>query len=302
MPKPTDEPSRKARKAQDVLLIVLSDMHSGSTTALFPNRQWQGKHQNHSPSARQLAIWRHWKKCIEEFRELRKGKRVVLVVNGDAIEGFHHGTREIVSFDPEEHIEIHVELMDEFMRGIGFSDGDELYYVAGTESHTGDREEGAAKDLGAVKRNGRWISEVLELDINGKLAVFTHHGPAANWGAEEGNALRLWLRRIYFTYLRAGRRIPDLVMTGHYHTPCYNTFVMDYHTMHGSICASLQAKTRYAYKMAPVQINRVGVTYAVIPTYAPLYVPEPTLLDTDKLPALDARGTAGEAMPKKGKK
>jgi len=247
----------------DVLITALSDMHSGGTTALFPNHkmEWgKAKNRNHSPNSKQLKMHDLFIRSAK-YAKNNRGGQMVIVHNGDAIEGIHHQTIEIVSNVWDDHVDIHETLMNEFMKKSGFAKnkGDKLYYTIGTESHTGEKEEEIARHL-----NADGVFQHVEIEINGRLVWFLHHGPSKGHGANEGNALRNFLRDIYFNCQKHNTRPPDVVFTGHVHTPCYNTFVFDMHTIHGIICPSFQSKTRYAHRAAPVERNEVGSAFLKI--------------------------------------
>ena len=256
---------------KDTLISILSDTHSGGSSALFPNRFWQFKHTNHTPTPKQRAMFEHFDKCAKYAGKARKNKRLIMVHDGDAIEGVHHGSIEAITFNRDEQCEVHVDLMDHFMKQARFSrkQGDRLFYVSGTESHVGDKEEGIAKDLCAEKTsNDTYVFDHLELEVNGRLVWFIHHGKARGKGANEGNALRNWLRDIFWECKKAGVRPPDLVVSGHTHTPAYGVYVVSdgdgYHMIHGIICPSWQQKTKFAKKVASVDRNQVGAAFVEI--------------------------------------
>jgi len=255
-------------KIVDTLLVVLSDMHSGSSTALFPNRFWQDEHQNHTPTDHQKEMYKVFEKCAEYARDNRKGRRLIVVHNGDSIEGIHHNSLQICVLNKSSQAEIHTELMDTFLRKAKFDkkQGDRLFYVRGTETHVEDKETEIAKDLSAEKTpDGNWVFDHLELDINGRLTWFVHHGRGRGRGANEGNALRNWLRDIYWDCMKTGKRPPDIVYSGHTHTATYGNYIIrrgsEFFVMHGVICPSWQEKTRYAYKVAPVDRNEIGSVF-----------------------------------------
>lgn len=267
---------------KDTLIVVLSDMHSGSTRALCLNRQWQGKHQNYLPTEKQRAIYRHFEKVAEHVRSIRKGKRLILVHDGDAIEGIHHDGREVITLLREEQADIHIELMDWFMQKVRFErkNGDRLIYVSGTDTHVGDLEDLIGRDLGAAKNaEGGYVFHHLQLEVNKREFWFVHHGPKKGIGANEGNGMRNWLKNIYFEALKNRMRFPDAVISGHTHTPHYNTFVMDFHTIHGVICPSWQMKTRFAYRAAPVERNEIGAV--IIDVSAAGDIRQPVILKMD---------------------
>lgn len=273
---------------KDTLIVPLSDMHSGGDTALFPNRFWQFKHSNHTPTAKQKMIFRHFDKCAEYVKKHRQDKRVLVVHNGDALEGVHHSTLEVVTFLRDEQVDIHLELMDYFLNKIGFDGrkGDKLYYTIGTEAHTADKEDRIAKELPVQKTDdGGHVHQELLLNVNGRRVLFLHHGPKRGEGATEGNPLRAWLGRMYWTNLAKGRPQPDLVFTGHWHTPAYNTYVHNWQTIHGIISPSWQAKTRYAHEKVPETVNEIGAIVVEVKADGEIKQPVPLLIETDVLKA-----------------
>ena len=251
-------------KSKDVLLVALSDMHSGSNTALFPNRFVRFKNGgSHTPNGKQELIYAQFQKMMDEVKKAREGKRVILVNDGDAIEGLHHTSMDVCIRDVEEQAALHTELMNVFMRGIKWQRGDLLYYVRGTETHTTEKEQTMAEQVGAVQHpDGAYVADHLELSINGRLAWFVHEGAKAGKGANEGNGLRNWLRDIYYDALKDGISPPDAVYSGHVHKHTHQIYVaMDKgqpRPIHGTILPSWQAKTRFGYKVASIDKNSLG--------------------------------------------
>ena len=182
---------------KDVIKVSLSDMHSGGITALFPDYPMTFRYDDKysipvGPNPAQKAIYQHFIKCADEIKKMSKGKKLIVVHNGDAIEGYHHNTVQVVSPSPKHHSEIHIELMETFLKRIGFSvkNGDELHYTSGTESHTGWEEFGISQHFNAL---GAKYHDELKMKINGREIWYTHHGANAGKGANEGNAHRNWL-------------------------------------------------------------------------------------------------------------
>lgn len=260
-------------------------MHSGGSTALFPNRFWQFKHGNHTPDAKQKEMWEHFAKCAEYVKQNRKGKRLIVIHDGDAIEGVHHHSLQAVTFDTDEQADIHIELMDYFLQTVNYGENDKLFYVSGTEAHVGEKEEKIAKDLQAERpsKEAR-IFDHLELELNGRLLWMIHHGKARGRGPNEGNSLRNWLRDVHFDCRKLGKRSPDLVISGHTHTPSWNVFIAreqtDFHMIHGVIAPSWQAKTRFAYKVAPVDVNEIGLVTIDVKADGEIRMPHFELMQT----------------------
>lgn len=274
-------------KVTDSLIAIPSDMHTGSSTALFPNRFWQDEHQNHTPNQKQKEIYAVFETCMQYARERRKNKRLIMIHNGDSIEGVHHNSSQICVFNKDSQAELHQELMDTFLQKAKFdkSSGDRLFYVRGTETHVEDKEAVIAKDLGAEKTpDGNYVFDHLELTVNGRLIWLVHHGKGRGRGAAEGNTLRNFLRDVHYDCEKVGKRTPDIVVSGHVHAPTYSNYVYrkgnDFQIMHGVICPSWQAKTRYAYKVAPVDVNEIGCVFIEITASGDIRVPHFILQDT----------------------
>lgn len=272
-------------KIKDTLLAIHSDFHSGSSVALFPNRFVQFQHQNHTPTEKQKEIWQHFEKCTEYVKVNRKNKRLLVVHDGDAVDGNRYGIQS-VTLNMDEQAEIHTELMDYFLRKTRFDRkaDDRLFYVTGTEVHTADKENKIGEDLSAEKNGELYAFDHLELEINGRLIWFIHHGKGRGKGASEGNSLRNWLRDVHLDSDKVGKRTPDLVISGHVHTPTYANYVYRtgsaFRLVHGVICPSWQMKTRHAYKVASVELNEIGSTFIEIKADGEIRLPHFELLDT----------------------
>lgn len=237
-------------------------MHSGSNYALFLPREWHGEETSHAPRSQQIAIRKHFEAFAAEVKKARKNKTVELIHNGDAIDGDHHHSGDVCTMYPQEQADIHVELMNEFQKRIGWQSGDKLYYTNGTPVHVGLSENYIGEKMNAIPYGDYHSWPFLALETNGTLTWFVHHGPRKGEGANEGNGMRNWLRNIYIDALRDGTRAPDVVYTGHVHDPTYSSFVyrekMNFKAIHGVICPSWQAKTRYAWMVSPVSSNKIG--------------------------------------------
>jgi len=271
---------------RDVLRVVVSDFHSGSNFALFLNRQWQGlKTAIVSARSVQQRIRQRFEIFAAEVRLAREYKRVELIHNGDAIDGDHHASGDVCTQSELEQANIHVELMGEFQKMIGWQAGDQLWYTKGTPVHVKEYEEYIAKELNAVPDGDYYAHNFLKLDTNGTHSWFVHHGKGRGDGANEGNGVRNWLKGIYFEALKDVRRVPDIVYTGHVHDPTYSSYIyrekMNFKTIHGIILPSWQAKTEYAHMVAPVSRNKIGGIMQNINADGMIGVPYFSVMETD---------------------
>lgn len=259
-------------KVQETILAILSDMHTGGSTALFLPTEFEGKHRIVKPKRAQIEIYKLFMDFAAEVARVRKDKRLIIVNLGDSIDGFHHGSMQETLFEVEDQCKVHVELMDKFLRRVRFTKGDELHYVTGTEVHVKEYEDTITKDLDAT------VNDVLTMNINGKWHQFLHHGASRGTGPNEGNAFRNWLRNVYYDRQKDGLQKLDVVWSGHTHGHTYSNYIArecnQFHIMHGIIAPSWQAKTRYGYKVVPHVVNSVGGVYMKIGVDGSINVPK----------------------------
>lgn len=256
-------------------LVVISDTHTGSSTALFPIEGYQGEGIEanlYLPNQRQKEIYPVFERLYQEVSTARIGKELVVVMLGDAVDGFHHGSMQETLFTAKDQCAAHKQLMSRFLREVGFNHmwGDRLYYVRGTESHVGQTEQDIARELGAeISPTGLYVYEYLELPINGKLHYFVHHMVGRGKGDKEGNALRNALRDFTSDREKDGLAPFDFLWGGHTHGHTWATWEQrikggNFRQVNGIICPSFQAKTTYAHGKVPMAVNSVGGTHVSI--------------------------------------
>lgn len=251
---------------KDILVVKISDLHSGGTTALFPDKFWQFQHTNHTPTTTQMELFAHFEKCARHVSVLRRGKSLIVVHNGDAVDGDHHGSLQVVTRQKNDQIDIHVWLMRRFLELCKFSEkkGDKIYYTAGTEIHTNDCENIIGEKMGAQMDGDLYAFDELHLDVNGKNIWFAHKGPSAGKGANQGNSLYNFIRDLWID-CQGNLTPPDVAVFSHVHTPRYRVFSRvvngKIEKMEGWILPSWQLKTRFAHSVAAMQKNSIGMAY-----------------------------------------
>jgi hypothetical protein len=268
-------------KISDTVLAILSDMHTGGSTALFPRGGYcgDGDEDNHvMPNAKQQEIFPVFVRFAAEVAAARKDKRLILVMLGDAVDGLHHDSKQESLFKEKDQNAAHIQLMQDFMKRVGWRKGDELYYVRGTEVHVKESEQEIGKELGAVKAGSKaYVHEILSLNINGMQHTFAHHGKDRGAGANEGNALRNYMRDIRIDREKEGLPRIDCLWSGHTHGHTYQSHIAragaNFHVFHAVICPSWQAKTRYAFMKVPLAVNSVGGVYVKIGADGTMSVP-----------------------------
>jgi len=290
------EPELERKK---ITLIPFADMQTGGYTALHPGVKkvngeyktlleiggWQYKHNEHYfLSSKQEKIWEHLNVCLEAGARARDGNKMVLFSMGEALDGVHHNTPELVTRNLGEQKETHIELMKYIKDKLNYQRGDELYCFESTEIHTGDEETSIGAQLGAYQfATGFYSTPFLEADINGAWVWAYHEGVRAGEHPNAGNAAINMLRRIYYTCLVEGLRVPDLILTAHVHQPKHVTWTTpENKTIHYVILPSWQDKTRYVKDKMPLSLNKIGLQIITIYEGGEVAVHDPLLMTSPR--------------------
>lgn len=245
--------------SQTIALAVVSDVHCGSTLAAAPPEGVRlddgGKYV---PSKVQSWIWQCWEEYWAWIDGERRGAEAELwtVYNGDAYEGDHHGTSQIISKNPEAQGYVSDRT---FGVPLGLRPARQ-FVVRGTVAHVGEggcSEEALAKKLQAEKDEeaGTWSWWHLRLEVNGLLIDCQHHGRAGYRPWTESSAASLLAANIWYEHARRGERSPDLAFRAHVHK------FADSGTMQPTrliVTPSWQAKTAHTHKVAPESIADIG--------------------------------------------
>ena len=267
------------------VIAIPSDTHCGSTLGLIPPKQFP-LHDGgaYEPSRGQKIIWNQWAHNWDIIKGERKGSNLVIVHDGDIVEGIHHDSTQINTSRVEEHENIGSQCMDYAMRSCGFnpSKGDKYYQVSGTEEHAGNgssSEERVAKDLDGVvpvyerdtfddegmHKSGRYTWDRLLRTTNGVLFDIAHHGGSVGqraWTSENG--LYNKIKSIYWECLELGLPIPRYWIRAHFHTYVRAEYRGRRGTITGIMLPGFQIKTGYVYKargfvMKPADVGMVWI-------------------------------------------
>ena len=214
---------------------------------------------------------------------MRKDSKLILVVDGDAIEGEHHNTTQVVTRDVGEMMKAHEELMIYVQDRLKWQAGDQLFYVFGTDNHTRNNENLIGEAMGAYQYpDGRYCSNFLELNLNGAKIWIYHQGVMAGDEPNKGDGLWKQLKKIYWKCKFEGMVPPDLVLTAHTHNPVHSAYAKDWKIMQGVILPSWQDKTRYANDKMPLALNKIGLQViqisengTILPIQAPMLMTSP---------------------------
>jgi len=208
---------RRLRAVPNV--VVISDLHCGCQMGLCIDRPVRLDGSGHyTPSRLQRIVWQYWLTFWRKFVPwATHGEPFAVVVNGDAIEGVHHGAKTQIS----QNISDQTCLAMEILRPIAESAAAGLYVVRGTESHVGksaEHEETLARELGAVPdEDGHHTRYELWLRVGRGLVHCMHHIGSTGVSHYESTAV---MRELAEAYQEAGRwedEPPDIVVRSHRH-------------------------------------------------------------------------------------
>jgi hypothetical protein len=203
----------------DTLVAVVSDMHTNSTTGLCPF-SWEHENGVHKANDGQRWLWRNWRDYWQRIANLKSdtGLPVVAIFAGDAHDGDHHGTTEIITRNPADQLRLAVDVM-----GPALEVADRVIIIRGTSAHTGEAgwmEEKLAQDISsAVWYNDQQASWWhLYGEFGGVLWDVQHHPEAGGtrpWTS--GNGANVISSIVLDDYVQTGDRIPDVVVRAHRH-------------------------------------------------------------------------------------
>jgi len=232
-------------------IVVISDIHSGCQLALMPptvTLDSGGKfHQSHL----QKKLWEYWKFFWETWvPRVTKGEPYVIVFNGDAIEGSHHGAVTQITQNIKDQVQIAYDLLKP---QIDKPKCKGLYFIKGTEAHvgkSGQAEEGLAKALGAIPdeigNHARWE---MFMRIDKYLAHFTHHTSSTSSASYETTGVWKEFIEACVESARQGFEVPDVIVRSHRHRECTIPVSSSKGSSVVHISPSWQLKTPFVYKL-----------------------------------------------------
>lgn len=240
-------------KKQPQILVILSDLHCGSTVGLLPpefdlqdgNRIQHNKYQ--------AWLWQCWMDATGDYFRRHVGNDpFVLLLNGDLVEGNHHGTTQIVSADVADHVEAAIQCLEPLAKKAA-----QVHLTLGTECHTHSTEAAIGKKLGASKcpDTGKHAHYRIAFRVNGCVCSATHHCSATSrpW-LESGEYCRA-MHSERTECLRVGWDVPNLLIRAHRHRAGYFT---DY-AAGLVVTGAWQGLTRHGHKAVPGAVSQPSI-------------------------------------------
>ena len=239
-----------------VVIGVTADQHVNSTVGLAPPEGYRHADGQKTAASRvQKWLWGLWCDFHAQLDAQRKADNADLyyVLNGDCVDGDHHGTLQIMTrdLDGQHYLAMRV------FGVVAALKPQKLYVVRGTKVHTGTAEESLARDLGAdldpEYKNAS--CHILRLQVHGKLLDFRHHASIGGlpWTVPGGVA-RLAFRH-WVECMDKNERPGDLVIRSHKHTFADSGSA---HKTRAIITPAWQLKTEFAHQVVTENLADVG--------------------------------------------
>jgi hypothetical protein len=250
------------KKVDPKILVVISDTHCGSKVGLLPPGISDQDGNELKQNLYQQWLWECWLDATGDyFRRIVGDEPFVLLLNGDLVEGNHHGTKQAYP-DNLDHTAIALNAI----RPVA-SKASMTHIVLGTECHTHSMESGIGAALtkgdekeprctvSTCKDTGKHAHARITFKVNGCLVSATHHCSATSrpWleSGEYGRALHSERGEC----LRAGWDVPQLLIRAHRHRAGFFT---DY-SAGLLITGAWQGLTRHGHKAVPGAVSEPSI-------------------------------------------
>jgi hypothetical protein len=251
------------------LLVVCSDLHAGSTKALFPPEYSTiDMEKVIGQNGLQEWLWECWEDAWGRVMDYVGYDPWSFLFVGDAIEGLHHRRDHLCLTEVSDQVEVARCLLEPYILGASSK-----FFTLGTQTHTENTPEvNLARVLGGEPHpdTGEPCPNRWNLSLNGFPFVARHHTSVTSREYLRGSALSIELGNEQQAAVRRGYPPPRGLITAHRHMADYYTDGNNFSIVSGP----WQMTTRFGHK-----------------TFSPM-IPEPSLI------VLDTRGIPGGGMPR----
>lgn len=245
-------------------LVVVSDLHAGSTVALSPPENISlsdgGVYQ---PSKAQKWLYQNWVDFWGRVKLAhKKTDWLGFLLNGDLVDGTeHHGTFQVISRDPG----VQTWILRRVMEPALALKPDWVAVVRGTSAHVGEAatpEESFARGLRddgfsvpqdpGTRMYSFWD---LNFELDGVRISATHHGRMSQMPWLKAGAISRLAAQITYSYIGEEERRPHLAFRSHFHT---------YQDSHDAQPVRVlqtpawQLHTAYGYRVVPEVLADIG--------------------------------------------
>lgn len=259
-------------------LIIISDTHCGCRDGLCPPIEIPlDGGSKYLPSDKQKIMWNIWEKQFwgEWVPEVTHGEPFAVVMNGDMIDGVHHGSVSQVSHNLSDQKTIAELVFKPIVEKCAKNEEGKPYFyiIRGTESHVGasaTTEEDLGKFLKAKQtKTGEYSHYELWIRIGGALCHLMHHIGYTSSAQHEASAINAELTREITEAARWAEEIPLFIIRSHRHRYARVSLPAQIsakkHVEAIAFCTpGWQLKTSFTYRIAGARISPPQLGGAII--------------------------------------
>lgn len=231
-------------KSKSKLVLLLSDLHIGSTVGLWPPGFVCEEGYPIGQNKFQEWLWECWSDMLVWADKVIGKDDFELVLNGDLVDGIHHKTLQVMSPNVGDQT---AAVMDVLGRFVGKAA--RVHVIKGTEAHTRNDEIRLGKAMDGTRDpiTGQHAWDILDLEVNGTLFNFAHHISATARPYLEASAHSIALGALTMSRARTGKAIPKVMCRAHRH----RHGIWTDGNMMTCVTGAWQGLTRYGYKVVP---------------------------------------------------
>lgn len=231
------------------LLVVVSDLHCGSTVGLLPpdSETSSGNTVGFGKNHHQAWLWEKWCEAVAQVSAIAGKDKYVLLCNGDATEGIHHRSPEVVAALIEDHCTMAAAALKPFL-----AKASTVLVTRGTECHTHNIESYLARLIGAKGNEAR---DHWHFKIHGCHIDAAHHMPATSRAYLEGSGMSIVLGNARLNSVRSGHEPAKVFLRAHRH--CGGWFTDGSALL--AVTGGWQFLTRHGQKVVTDSIPRPSV-------------------------------------------
>lgn len=233
-------------------LVVVSDLHCGCRLGLYNAEDPVSCDDGGilEPSNLQVKLWDMWSEFWGTWvPRLTKKEPYSVLVNGDAVDGVHHGSTTQMSQNLADQEEIAFRVLEPLLKRC---EG-RLYIIRGTEAHSGKSgvdEERLARRLKARPAAGKYARSDLWIRVGKGLVHCLHHIGTAGSLAYETTGPQKEIEQVYVESARWNNEIADMTVRSHRHRFVETRFLTYKGLATSTTTAGWQLKTPFAYRVA----------------------------------------------------
>lgn len=249
-------------------VLCISDLHCGSHHSIGVEGVELEEGRFSYNTKFQNGILKVFENQLDRVFDKLKGKKFTLILNGDLVDGKHHGDPFVENLISDQII-ILTAVLGRVTLKANSGQIERTYFMQGTQAHAGignDTERGIAEKYNGelnvkATSGGSKIWQEMELEFaNGAVLHTTHHFNFTN--IYEGTCYEREWTQIGKSYLKAGMMPPDIYYRGHIHQ-FGNPFVLPSHPRTEIGCFSTpgwQGKSQYVMKgMGRMKMLQLGM-------------------------------------------